>query len=181
MRTVVARRSRAAAGVGDSRTRDAPDARPGRTSKQRRSRSWAPGRVDGERGSSVVEFVIVAPALMLMVALIIAGGRLALAQQAVESSAAQAARTASIARTQDAAGSTTSAAAQASLREQGTRCTTVTVTLDTTGFAAPVGATATVGASVTCRVDLAGLIPQLPGGLDVTATARSPLDAFRER
>lgn len=138
-------------------------------------------REHSERGSSVVEFVIVAPALMLMVALIVAGGRLALAQQAVESSAAQAARTASIARTQADAATTAHAAAQASLHAQGARCTTMTVTLDTSGFATPVGTPATVGATVTCTVDLAGLLPQLPGSLDVTATVHSPLDTYRER
>lgn len=143
---------------------------------------WTAGRAGaGERGSSVVEFVVVAPALMLMVALIVAGGRLALAQHAVESSAAQAARTASIARVQADADATAHAAAQASLHAQGTRCSSVRVILDTTGFATPVGAPASVEASVTCRLDLAGLLPQLPGAVDVTATADSPLDTYRER
>ena len=48
-----------------------------------------------ERGSSVVEVVILAPALGLFLALIIAGGRVAVAHQAVEASAAEAARAAS--------------------------------------------------------------------------------------
>ena len=59
-----------------------------------RARSGSP-----ERGSSVVEVVILAPALGMFVALIIAGGRVALSHQAVESAAADAARAASISRT----------------------------------------------------------------------------------
>ena len=55
----------------------------------------------GERGSAVIEAVVGVPAFMLFVLLIIAGGRLAIAQQAVEAAAADAARAASIARTQD--------------------------------------------------------------------------------
>jgi hypothetical protein len=55
------------------------------------------------------------------------------------------------------------------------------VTLDTTGFAAPVGTPASVGATVTCQVDIAGLLPGLPGSMSITATVRSPLDTYRER
>ena len=64
-----------------------------------------------ERGSSVVEVVILAPALGLFLALIIAGGRVAVAHQAVEASAAEAARAASIARTQGQAQASAEAAA----------------------------------------------------------------------
>jgi len=138
-------------------------------------------RAAGERGSIVVEFVIVAPALMLMFALIVAGGRLALAHQAVEASAAEGARSASLARTTTQASADATAAARASLTNQHTRCATVTVAVDTAGFAIPVGNPASVAATVTCRVDLAGLLPGLPGGVDVAATVHSPLDTYRER
>jgi Flp pilus assembly protein TadG len=135
-----------------------------------------------ERGSSVVEVVILAPALGLFLALIIAGGRVAVAHQAVEASAAEAARAASISRTQG--------QAQASARSRRVgqpdqpdnpvrqHCT---VTVDTSGFATPVGTPASVGATVTCQVDLAGLLPGLPGSMSITATVRSPLDTYRER
>jgi Flp pilus assembly protein TadG len=141
-----------------------------------RTRSGPP-----ERGSSVVEVVILAPALGLFLALIIAGGRVALAHQAVESSAAEAARAASIARTQGQAGADATAAAASSLASQNTRCVNTSVSVDTSGFATPVGTPASVGATVTCRVDLAGLLPGLPGSMNITATMRSPLDTYRER
>ncbi len=134
-----------------------------------------------DRGSSVVEVVILAPALGLFLALIIAGGRVAVAHQAVEASAAEAARAASISRTQGQAAAAAQAAAASSLTNQTTRCLNTNVTVDTTGFAAPVGTPASVGATVTCQLDLAGLLPGLPGSMSITATVRSPLDTYRER
>ena len=53
-----------------------------------------------ERGSAAVEVTMVAPVLVLFVLVIIFGGRLALARQAVQSAAFDAARAASLARTQ---------------------------------------------------------------------------------
>lgn len=134
-----------------------------------------------ERGSAVVEVVLLAPALGLFIALVIAGGRVAIAHQGVEASAAQAARAASIARTQAGADEAARAAAIESLNAQDLTCNTSRVTLDTTEFAAPIGTPAAVSATVSCRVDLAGVLPALPGAVDITATARSPLDTYRER
>ena len=134
-----------------------------------------------ERGSSVVEIVILAPALGLFLMLIIAGGRVAIAHQAVQSAAADAARSASIARTQGQAETSASSAATTSLRNQGTTCIATSVSVDSSGFAAPVGTPASVGATVTCQVDLSGLLPALPGSMPITATVRSPLDTYRER
>ena len=135
----------------------------------------------GERGTAVVEVVLLAPALAMLLALLIVGGRLAMAQQAVQAAAADAARTASIARTQTHAGATARAAALSGLHAQKVNCLDVTVTVDTTGFAAPVGTPATVTATVTCRVHLAGLLPAAPGSVDISATSSSPLDTYRER
>lgn len=141
-----------------------------------RARSGSP-----ERGSSVVEVVILAPALGMFVALIIAGGRVALSHQAVESAAADAARAASISRTQGQAASNAETAAAASLASQNLRCVSTSVSIDTTGFASPVGTPASVGATVNCQADLAGLLPGLPGSMTISATMRSPLDTYRER
>ncbi len=134
-----------------------------------------------ERGSSVVEVVILAPALGMFVALIIAGGRVALSHQAVESAAADAARAASISRTQGQAASNAETAAVASLASQNLRCVSTSISVDTTGFASPVGTPASVGATVNCQADLAGLLPGLPGSMTISATMRSPLDTYRER
>ena len=150
---------------------------------QRRRTRWAlqSARLAGERGTAVVEVVILAPALAMLLALIIVGGRLAMADMAVQAAAAEAARTASLARTHGEATSAAHAAAVSGLHAQKVNCLSVTVDLDTSGFAAPVGTPSSVAATVTCRVNLAGLLPAVPGSIDVTATADSPIDTYRER
>jgi Flp pilus assembly protein TadG len=137
---------------------------------------------DSERGSAVIEAVIGIPAFMLFVALIIFAGRVAIAHQGVQSAAADAARSASIARTQGAAQTAGNTAATTSLANQHVNCVTTTVSVDTSGFASPVGTPARVNATVTCHVDLSDLLlPGVPGSKAITATMLSPLDTYRER
>jgi Flp pilus assembly protein TadG len=138
-------------------------------------------RLSDDAGTSVIETVILAPALILFVGLIVAGGRLAVAHQAVEAAAAEAARSASIARTAGEAVAAAEAAADATLGSQDLTCVSRAVAVDVAGFAVPVGTPASVGVTVTCQVHLADTLPGLPGTLEVTATVRSPLDTFRER
>ena len=72
--------------------------------------------------------------------------------------------------------------ARRSLSQQDLQCTSVSVDIDTAGFAVPVGLPAQVRATVTCDVRLADLaLPGFPGSRTVTATAVSPLDTYRER
>ena len=138
-------------------------------------------RRNRDRGSAAIEAVIGIPAFGLFLALIILGGRVTIAQQAVESAAA-AARAASISRTQGQAQTAASAEATTSLRNQSVNCVTTQVRVDTSGFAAPAGTPASVGATVTCVVNLSDLaLPGLPGSRSITATASSPLDTYRER
>lgn len=134
-----------------------------------------------DEGSTVIEVVILAPALALFLGLIIAGGRLAVAHQAVEAAAAQAARAASIARTQDEALTGAQSAATSALGAQGLNCVVSAVSIDVAGFATPAGTPASVGATVTCQLSLADTLPGLPGSVGVSATVRSALDTYRER
>jgi Flp pilus assembly protein TadG len=134
-----------------------------------------------ERGSAVIEAVIGVPAFMLFVLLIVFAGRVAIAHQGVQSAAADAARSASIARTQGAAQTAGDTAAATSLANQHVNCVTTTVSVDTTGFASPVGTPATINAAVTCHVNLSDLLPGVPGTKAITATMSSPLDSYRER
>ena len=134
-----------------------------------------------ERGSAAIELVLLVPALMLMLLFAVAGGRVAIAHGSVQQAAADAARAASIARTAGSAQTTASAAARATLANQGLTCTSVTVTLDTSGFAKPVGTPASVRATVNCTVELSELsLPGLPDRV-VSATVTSPLDLYRGR
>lgn len=143
-----------------------------------------PGRLpaERERGSAVIEAVIGAPAFMLFVALIVFAGRVAIANQAVGAAANDAARTASISRTQAQALEVARTAAATALTNQDLNCRSVTVSVDTTGFAAPVGTPASVQATVSCVVNLSDLsAPGIPGTRTVTATMSSPVDTYRER
>ena len=134
-----------------------------------------------DRGSATLELVVWAPALLLLVGLLIVAGRINTAHGAVEQAAVEAARSASIARTPQAARSQALASAQESLAHQGIQCTSVTVTVDTGGFASQPGTPAVVSATVSCPVRLADLTLPLPGTRTVTHTAVSSLDTFRER
>lgn len=135
-----------------------------------------------ERGSATVEAVIGVPAFVLFVGLIIFGGRTATTHGAVESAAADAARTASIARTSHEAHTQAQAAARASLTNQQISCTTITVNVDTSDFTRPTGSTGFVDVTVRCRLDLSDLaIPGVPGSRVITARISSPLDTWRER
>lgn len=137
-------------------------------------------RPDADRGSMSIELAVLAPALMLVFGLTIAAGRLANAHNAVDNSAAAAARAASLSRTAPEAREAAHAAAQRELA--GRHCTAITVTVNTGGFAIPVGQPATVRVTVTCPVRLADIgLPGLRGSRTVTATAVSPLDTRRER
>ena len=140
------------------------------------------GKEGRERGSAVIEAVIGIPAFMLFVGLIIAAGRFTIAQHSVESAANAAARAASISRTQEQAQGAASSSAATTLNNQGLRCSSKSVSVDTTGFAAPVGTPARVTATVTCQVQVADLaVPGLPGTLSVEATMASAIDTYRER
>lgn len=139
-------------------------------------------RHDGERGSASLELAVLAPALLALISLIVFGGRVAVAHQAVESAAAQAARSASIARTQPEAAADAESAAWAALNNEGLKCSSRSVSVDTTGFASPVGTPASVSATVTCVVDVTGIsLPGAPLQQTITKTMTSALDTYRER
>lgn len=140
-----------------------------------------PGR-GRDAGSTTLEVVVLTPVLLLMLTVLVAAGRLAMAGQGVQLAADQAARSASIARTSTDARSEAVTLATATLAQQSLACTSLTVAVDTSGFGLPVGTPATVSATVTCLVPLGDLaLPGVPGTRSVTATAASPLDTYRER
>jgi Flp pilus assembly protein TadG len=139
------------------------------------------GRRPADDGSAALELVILAPVLLALLALVIAAGRVSVAQGSVDAAARDAARQASIALTPRAAKEAGRASAQAALREDGLDCLPV-VAVDTSQFAIPPGQPATVTASVSCSVPLADLaLPGLPGSTRLTATFTSPLDIYRSR
>ena len=135
-----------------------------------------------ERGSASVEAAIVVPAFLLFLGLVIFAGRTALAHQAVQAAAYDAARAASLARTSNAAQTAASDAATQTLANRELRCTNTGVSVDTSALSAPLGEYGTVTVEVVCVVDLSDLVvPGMPGSKTVSASMSSPVDAFRER
>lgn len=134
-----------------------------------------------DAGNAALELVILAPVLLFLIGLIIAAGRIAVAQGSVAAAARDAARQASIARTPQAARSAALGSARSVLAAEGLDCSP-TVRLNVSGFAVPVGQPASVSATVSCEVRLSDLLlPGVPGGKLLTATFVSPLDPYRAR
>lgn len=118
---------------------------------------------------------ILGPGFLLFIVALVFGGRVALAGQAVDQAASEAARTASVARSRVQADGTAKAAAENTLRQQNLKCQSLTVVVNTTGFDRPVGTPATVTVDVSC------VVPVLSLRRTVTGSASSPLDTYRQR
>lgn len=133
-----------------------------------------------ERGSVAIEMVLLGPAFLLLLGLMIVGGRLALADQAMDNAAGEAARAATLSR-----GTDVSAAEQAArqyLEEQDVACAELSVSVDGSAKTTLPGEPARVTATVRCTVQIADLaVPGVSGDRTLTSTASSPLDTFRER
>lgn len=135
-----------------------------------------------ERGSLSLELAILGTGLVAIVGLLVAAGRIALAQTSVEDAANAAARAASIARTAGSAREEASAVADSTLRGQNVQCSSRVVDINTSGFSAPIGVPASVTTHVECTVDLADLlVPGLHKSMTFTADGRSAIDQYRER
>ena len=135
----------------------------------------------GEGGSASLELAIIAPVLLVLIALVVMGGRFAMASAAITGVAGAAARDASLARSPAAARLAAVSSAQATLAEQSLHCQGApAVEVDTSGFAAAPGAPASVSVDVTCVVVVNGLnVPGLPSTRTLHERAVSPLDSYR--
>ncbi len=135
-----------------------------------------------ERGSVTVELTLVVPALVLVLGLLVAGGRLWFARAAVIESAQSAARAASLARDAGSAASDGRDAGRASLSTAGLRCSAASVEVGTAAFAVPVGTPAVVRSIVTCSVPLGDVaLPGLPGSIRLSGEGAAALDTYRSR
>ncbi|MGW3149742.1 TadE/TadG family type IV pilus assembly protein [Streptomyces sp. NPDC001177] len=142
---------------------------------------WAP-RLRSDEGSAAIEAAIVLPALIMFLCLAIAGGRIVTSGAKIDSAAEDAAREASIHRTAAAAQSAAQSAAAESLDDQGIKCASTSVSINTGGLSVPVGQVGTVTVTVTCTVNLSDLLlPGVPGAKTLTSTATSVVDQYRQR
>lgn len=133
-----------------------------------------------ERGQMVaVEAAVILPALLLIAGLVILLGRDALAEQAVGSAAASAARAASIERNANQASGAAQAAAGLALGEAGINCSSQSVVVDAGALNSPTGVPAAVSVTVTCVVIHEVSLPGFPATTTVTAARTSPVDTYR--
>lgn len=140
------------------------------------------GHRNRAQGSASIEMAVLAPAVIALFVMIMVGGRTNTARHAIEAAAFDAARTASLARDGVDAQLRATSAASETLADQGLDCETLTVVVDTSQFAVPVGEPAIVTATVTCVVTYSDIaLPGMPGNATLTSSFVSPLDQYRSR
>lgn len=122
------------------------------------------------------------PGLLLVIALLAAGGRLWFARATVVEAAQTSARAASLARSAPEAEASGREAGQQSLSTAGLHCSSTSVSVQTAAFGVPVGTPATVRSVVHCRVTFADLLlPGLPGSRELVGEGAAALDTYRAR
>lgn len=136
--------------------------------------------IERDRGAVAVEVALLAPVILLVIAVMVAGVRVWFARAAVTDAAQSGARAASLERSAATARTHGQTVALEGLED--VPCTARSADLDVTGFAVAVGQPASVRARVTCAVELAHLVGfGIPGSFTVEASAVSSLDTYRRR
>ncbi|MGQ4356579.1 pilus assembly protein [Streptomyces drozdowiczii] len=134
-----------------------------------------------DRGSASLGAAIFTPVILALLALVIAAGRIQVAQGAADVAARDAARTASLADSPSTAQGEARQAAADSLRRSGLHCSDVAVAVQADADA-PLGQAAKVTATVSCTVQLDDVaLPALPGAKTLTSTMTSVVDQWRAR
>ncbi len=129
-----------------------------------------------------MEVALLAPALVLVLGLLVAGGRLWFARTTVVEAAQASARAASLARDAGAAAAVGGEAGRQSLTTAGLRCASSAVRVSTAAFAVPVGTPATVTSDVRCEVAFGDLLlPGMPGSIQLDGHGSAALDTYRAR
>jgi Flp pilus assembly protein TadG len=141
-----------------------------------------PELLRNQRGAAAVELTLLLPALLLMLGLLVAGGRLWFARTTVNEAAHTAARAASLARSTYAAAAAGREAGAQSLETAGLRCRSKSVSINTAAFGVPAGTPSTVTSTITCNVDFSDvMLPGWPGSMEITGRGSAALDTYRSR
>jgi Flp pilus assembly protein TadG len=131
-----------------------------------------------EAGSAALELAIATPAVLLVLLLIVASGRMSTAHSQVQEAARDAARAGSLQRTLPAAVAAAQAATDLAFAGQQVHCTSRDTT--TTGSFETPGVGGSVHVTVRCEVPLSDLsVLPLPGSRTVTAESTEVLDIYR--
>jgi Flp pilus assembly protein TadG len=129
-----------------------------------------------ERGSVTTELVLLTPIFILMLLLVVLGGRVAHAQTTVRHAAGRAARAASLRQSSHGAASDARSVAAAELARGGLSCATSRVDVDTSALR-PGGYVRVV---VRCTADLSDLgLLGVPSHRTFSSTAVEPVDVRR--
>lgn len=140
------------------------------------------GRQRPDRGSVAVELALLTPALVLVLGLLVAGGRLWFARTTVVEAAQTSARAGSLARSATAAATRGAEAARQSMATAGLRCASSSVRIGTSAYGVPVGTPATVTSDITCRVSFGDVfLPGMPGSIELSGRGSAALDTYRAR
>ncbi|MEV5786229.1 pilus assembly protein [Streptomyces sp. NPDC048448] len=132
-----------------------------------------------DRGSVALTTAVFWPCGLALFGLLIACGRISLAEGAADAAARDAARTASVAADPATGQADALAAARASLDSSGVHCADITVTVDAGELAAPVGQAARVTVTVACSAPLSDLlVPGLGGTKTLRSTKASVADMW---
>jgi len=144
--------------------------------------NWHRNVLDDQRGAAAVELTLLVPALLLVLGLLVAGGRLWFARTTVNEAAQTAARAASLTRSATAATAAGRDAGSQSLATARLRCRSTSVSISTAAFAMPVGTPSTVTSTILCAVDFSDVfLPGWPGSIQLTGRGSAALDTYRSR
>ncbi|MFC5663258.1 TadE/TadG family type IV pilus assembly protein [Kitasatospora misakiensis] len=132
-------------------------------------------------GSTAVEAAIVAPAVVALILVAVAAGRVQTAAGTVEAAARSAARTASMARSVDGMDGAAKKAAEDAMRQQGVHCRSSKVTVVHGELVSHGVSLAKVEVTVRCEVSLGDLVGGPNVSLTKTLTGRftSVVDRYR--
>lgn len=134
------------------------------------------GPARDDRGSAAVEMAIVAPAVFMLLMLVIFAGRVTEAKREVQSAAATAARSASLQSDEPSARSAAEAAAAEAMDNAGLTCTPMEIEFGHMDLS-PGGS---VNVTVSCTADVASVaLPGIAPDQTVSAEATEVVDRYR--
>jgi Flp pilus assembly protein TadG len=140
------------------------------------------GTAPNQRGAATVELTLLVPALLIVVGLLVAGGRLWFARTTVNEAAQTAARAASLARSAYVAAGDGRDAGSQSLATAGLHCRSMSVSINSAAFGVPAGTPSTVTSTVLCTVDFSDIfLPGWPGSVKLAGHGSAALDTYRSR
>jgi hypothetical protein len=139
--------------------------------------------VRAERGMAAgLELAILVPAFMIMLGLIVAGGRIWFVRAAIVEASYSGARAASLERSAAEARTAGRQATIDQLTMKGVRCGDREIRLDVSGFDAPIGSRASVTNEIRCRISFSDVVlPGIAGSLRLGGWSQAAIDSYRER